>query len=116
METATSEETISEETIVNNNKEMNENQISQLSSLASSALIKISLINDKDKAIEIMNSILNSHNVNVTFDENNAYKITGEDFSSSGDLSSVMNQNENPISVALDPVLKRILKMNNSAS
>ncbi|KAB8036461.1 hypothetical protein GCL60_15130 [Silvanigrella paludirubra] len=116
LETATSEETISEETIVNNNKEMNENQISQLSSLASSALIKISLINDKDKAIEIMNSILNSHNVNVTFDENNAYKITGEDFSSSGDLSSVMNQNENPISVALDPVLKRILKMNNSAS
>jgi hypothetical protein len=116
LETASSVESISEETILNNNKEMNENQISQLSSLASSALIKISLINDKDKAIEIMNSILNSHNVNVTFDENNAYKITGEDFSYSGNLSSIMNQNENPISVALDPVLKRILKMNNSAS
>ncbi len=116
LDVASPNEIISEETELRNNKEMNENQISQLSSLASSALIKISMINDKDKAIEIINSILNSHNVSVTFDENNTYKINGEDFSSSGDLSSIMNQNQSPISIALDPVLKRILKMNNSAS
>jgi hypothetical protein len=116
LEAVSPNEMISEETEGSKNKEMNENQISQLSSLASSALIKISMINDKDKAIEIMNSILNSHNASVTFGENNTYKINGEDFSSSGDLSSVMNQNESPISIALDPVLKRILKMNNSIS
>lgn len=115
------EELLSDEAPVENNQpqnspvEMNENQIAQLSALASSALIKVSMITDKNQAIDLVNTLLNSFHISVTFEEGDTYKITGEDFTASGSLSSQLNQNDNPISYAIDPVLKRILKMNNSA-
>ncbi|WP_186648821.1 GspE/PulE/PilB domain-containing protein [Fluviispira vulneris] len=83
----------------------------QLSSLASSALVKLSLIDDKDQAVEMINSLLKPFNTSVTLFDSEKYLIEGEDFSLEGDLSSEIKAEGNSVAFAIEPILKRVLKM-----
>jgi hypothetical protein len=94
--------------------EISENKIAQLSALASSALIKVSMLKEKNQAIELVNSLLEPFKFSVTLKDNDSYQVNGEDFSASGNLSSKIKPNDNPIFYAIDPILKRILKMKDS--
>ena len=92
-------------------EELNEKQIAELSALASSALVKLTMLTNQQQAISYINSLLENHNISVSFDGNSSYEIKGENFSSVGDSKSILNQNDNKIYYALDPILKQILKM-----
>ncbi|APJ03411.1 hypothetical protein [Silvanigrella aquatica] len=92
-------------------KEMGENEIAQLSALASSALVKVSMMQEKNQALELVNSLLGPFQYSVTLADDNSYQIQGENFSAKGDLTTQFKGNENPVFTAIDPVLKRILKM-----
>ncbi|BBH52744.1 hypothetical protein JCM31447_11860 [Fluviispira sanaruensis] len=83
----------------------------QLSSLASSALVKLSLIDDKDQAVEMINSLLKPFNTSVTLFDAEKYLIEGEDFSVEGDLTSEIRAEGNSVAFAIEPILKRVLKM-----
>ncbi len=98
-----------------NEIEIGENEIAQLSALASSALVKVSMLQEKSQAIELVNSLLDPFKYSVTLNGDNSYQIKGEGYLASGDLSSKIKQNDNPIFCAIDPILKRILKMKDSA-
>ena len=92
-------------------EELNENQVSQLSALASSALIKVTLMQNQDQAIQYVNTMLEPYQVSVTFEGNSSYQIKGENFSVEGNASSTLTATDNPIYYVLEPVLKKILKM-----
>ncbi|MGY3804150.1 GspE/PulE/PilB domain-containing protein [Pigmentibacter ruber] len=92
-------------------EELNEQQIAELSALASSALVKLTMLTNQQQAISYVNSLLENHNISVSFDGNSSYEIKGQNFSSVGDSKSILNQNDNKIYYALDPILKQILKM-----
>lgn len=94
-----------------NEREIGENEIAQLSALASSAFVKVSMMQNKNQAIELVNSLLDPFKFSVTLNEDNSYQITGEGYSVVGDLSSKIKQNDNPVVYAIDPILKIILKM-----
>ncbi|WGL59438.1 hypothetical protein QEJ31_12980 [Pigmentibacter sp. JX0631] len=79
--------------------------------MASIASVKLTMLSNQSQAINYMNSILQNHNISVSFDGNNTYEIKGQNFSSVGDSKSILNQSDNKIYYALDPILKQILKM-----
>ncbi|KAB8032145.1 hypothetical protein [Fluviispira multicolorata] len=87
----------------------------QLSSLASLALVKLSLLDDKNQAIEMINSLLKPFNTSVTLREDEKYLIEGDDFSVEGDLSSVVRPEENSVAFAIEPIIKRVIKMKDAS-
>ncbi len=110
-----SEAGIVDDTALNENhiaqEELNENQVSQLSAMVSSALIKVTLMQNQDQAMQYVNTMLEPFQISVTFAGNSSYQIKGENFSVEGNATTTPTANDNPIYCVLDPVLKNILKM-----
>lgn len=85
--------------------------LAQISSLVSSALVKMSMLSTQNEAINMLNGLLKEFNTKVSLPEKNSYQVQGEGFSVTGNLESKMSDELHPIAYALDPVLKKVLKM-----
>jgi hypothetical protein len=92
-----------------------ETSISQISALASSALVKVSMMYDKSQAIVLLNNLLDPYQISVSLLDDASYQIVGQDFSVQGNLTSRVSNNQNPIAYAIDPILKLVLKMKESS-
>lgn len=95
-------------------KSFEEIDISKLSVLVNSALVKISLLQSRSQALDLLNTLLKSFNLSINLSENNVFQINGENYIKNNEELSQVEDIKSTVLQIIDPILNKILKMNDS--
>jgi hypothetical protein len=106
LQTTETEPSPSTATLLHEEKEL----LEKLGIITSHALVKLSLISNREKALELLNLLLNPVEVQVVLTDDAHFRLEGEGFQFEGS-SQTPQQSPHPILDTLSPVIQKVMRM-----